>query len=352
MKVSPLLICGIFLAATSGLGAQEPKERLILKGEMRPEHAPYQFMDVLFSHDGKLIATVGGGIKVWDASSGELKQTLKPKWQVSGIAFSPDSKLLAVGVGALYHGDIEVWQVATAKLVWRQSDVLPVSKVPVIFSADGKSLISPEAQTRSPHAAKEREALPHKWALTFWDSETGKRGRTLECGMPPTLQAKLSFSAEGKRLLNLTTTFVNSPLRQIELWDVPAGKQLGKVTVEKGGVHAMSFMPDKTVAIVLHDGVEFWNLAEPKPVRTLTTGQLYNPAQSSPLAFSADGKLLACALENDVKLWDTQTGDVLGRLPLAKTFCLALSPDGKTLATTNRDGTLRLWDVATIRDRK
>jgi WD40 repeat protein len=348
MKIFTLLTCGLLLAVMSGLGPQEPKERLIIKGETGPTHAPYQFMNVVFSHDGKLIATVGGGIKVWDSGSGALKQTLKPKWDVSALAFSPDSKLLAVGVGALYHGDIEVWQVATGERVWRQSDVLPVHRVPVAFSADG-NLISPEEPTRSPTARKEREALPHKWALSFWDSDTGKRVRTLECGMPPILQGRLALSADGKRLLNVTTTSAVSPSRHIELWDVPAGKCIGKVTIEKANVIALSFMPGKTAAVGLSDRVEIWDIVGEKLVRMLKIGEIYG---AHPLAFSSDGKLLASAHENEVKLWDTQTGDVLGSLPLAKTFCLALSPDGKTLATTNRNGTLRLWEVAKIGDRK
>ncbi len=348
MKFSTLLTCGLFLSVTPGLGAQQPKERLIIKGEMGPTRAPYQFMNVVFSHDGKLIATVGGGIKVWDSGSGELKQTLKLKREVSALAFSPDSKLLAMGVGALYHGDIEVWEVASGERVWRQSDVLPVHVVPVVFSADGKTVISPEEPTS--RARKEREALPRKWALSFWAADTGKRVRTLESGMPPIVQAQLALSADGKRLLNVTTASVNSPSRHIELWDVPAGKRIGKVTIEKAYVIALSFAPGKTAAVGLWDRVEIWDIAGEKLVRTLTTGQLYSPTRG--MAFSADGKLLACALENEVKLWDTQTGDVLGSLPLAKTFCLALSPDGKTLATNNRDGTLRLWEVAKIGGRK
>jgi WD40 repeat protein len=353
MNITTLLTCGLWLAVISGLGAQEPKERLILQGEMGPTRAPYQFMNFVFSHDGKTIATVGGGLKLWDASSGVVKRTLKPKWDVYSMAFSPDDQLLALGVGALYHGDIEVWKVASGERLWRQSDVLPVHIVPMVFSADGKTLISPEEPTRSPQAQKEREALPRTRALSFWDADTGKRGRTLESAMLPIGQARLALSADGKRLLNVTTTSVNSPACQIELWDVPAGKRIGKAIIEKANnVIALSFAPDQTAAVGLHGRVEVWDIAGEKLVRTITTGELYSPAQARPMAFSADGKMLACALEKEVKLWNTQTGEVMGNLPLAKTFCLALSPDGKTLATTNRDGTLRLWEVAKIGGRK
>ena len=89
--------------------------------------------------------------------------------------------------------------------------------------------------------------------------------------------------------------------------------------VSKEGL-AISVAPDKTVADGLYDRVEYWDVTEGKVLRTLKTGKVYNPSGAKPLAFSDDGKLLACALENEVQLWETQTGDLKGSLPLAKTF--------------------------------
>ncbi len=320
---------GVWLSAAPSLCAQELKERLSLKGGRC----------VLFSHDGNTIATIGAdGLDLFDSNTGARKQTLKTA--VNGmlycsVAFSPDDQLLAVGKGFFYHGDIDVWKVPSGELLWQQTDVLGVHHVPVIFSADGKSLISPE-QATSAHVLKEREKLPAELALSFWDAATGKRSRIITGGNR--YVAQLAVSADGKQLLSATSI-------QVELWDVPAGKRSGKVTIKEAAIVALGFAADKTAAVGLQDRVEFWNVAEGKLLRTIKTGE------GCAVAFSADGTLLACATSKEVKLWDTQTGDLKVSLPLANMSGVALSPDRKTLATLNADGLIQLWDIARIVDR-
>src|SRR6516225_8159963 len=100
MRTSILSACVVLLALAPGVGAQAPKERLILKGDTEPTRAPYAFESMLFSHDGKTIATFGQGMKLWDATTGEIKKTLKPHTPaVYSMAFSPDDQLIALNVG-------------------------------------------------------------------------------------------------------------------------------------------------------------------------------------------------------------------------------------------------------------
>ena len=71
------------------------------------------------------------------------------------------------------------------------------------------------------------------------------------------------------------------------------------------------------------------------------------------MAFSPDGKTLASG-NNDgtIRLWDVATGRPIGQPLTGHTgsfLSVAFSPDGKTLASGNGDGTIRLWDVATGR---
>jgi WD40 repeat protein len=69
---------------------------------------------------------------------------------------------------------------------------------------------------------------------------------------------------------------------------------------------------------------------------------------ASNLAFSPDGKTLYCSGEDAVVAWEAVTGKELRRFEGHRglIFDMAVSPDGRLLATVGRDGSLRLWDAA------
>ena len=71
-------------------------------------------------------------------------------------------------------------------------------------------------------------------------------------------------------------------------------------------------------------------------------------------AFSSDGKTLASGSEdNTIKLWDVATGKERFTLKghTQPVWSVAFSPDGMTLASGSWDGTTKLWDVATGKER-
>jgi WD40 repeat protein len=85
------------------------------------------------------------------------------------------------------------------------------------------------------------------------------------------------------------------------------------------------------------------------------SGDLESPEgeylESFGLAFTPDGKYLF-SVSWRVQIWDVETKKLVSILPCHDdhVFSLALSPDGKILATGSADKTIGLWDVSLLLD--
>jgi WD40 repeat protein len=296
-----------------------------------------------FSPDGRRLAlSCQNGLRLWEVATGkELWRLPIDGNQLFDITFSPDGKTLA---GALISM-VRMWDVSTG----REICPIPEHRDGIGFvrlSLDG-STVTTEGQALAgvPGSGGPGKDAP---SLRYWQARTGMRmvpRRGEEHRFPPLAD----LSADGKTLVSWGK--VNS----LHLWDVATGKELNHVTY-KGEVSICKLSPDGKILVlgirerkasVVDDDVrlEVWQVGTGKFLGELEGhhGWVYS------VCFSPDGKRLASVGRKDktVRLWDVNGRKELFKFPLGEiwTWTVAFSPNGLVLAGAGIGDEIRLWDL-------
>jgi WD40 repeat protein len=178
--------------------------------------------------------------------------------------------------------------------------------------------------------------------LQIWDIASGTRLRRMETYGDLT---KIRFSQDGKLLASarLFATGDDVPMHEVCLWDVV----MGKVVHQFHGCHGFDFSPDgESIVVLSRSRCALYDLA------TRKKEQIIEPLGGAlSVSFFPDGKIIAGALHADnqfrVVLCDAATGQSLAESqPLDEAFYhVAVSADGKLLATGHNGGNVLLWDA-------
>jgi WD40 repeat protein len=154
-----------------------------------------------------------------------------------------------------------------------------------------------------------------------------------------------------------------SPPKDVILWNTGARANPPRSFQQLlANISCTAFSPDgNVVATAISDAsdpkvVKLWDLVTGAEVAAFTRGtsapssQLAGAAQAQTMLFSPDGQMLAAAFDSEIDVWTLPTGNrhttLKGHAGAATS--IAFSPDSQTLVSTSLDGTVKLWDAATL----
>jgi WD40 repeat protein len=275
---------------------------------------------VTFLPDGNFVVgeLESGGIRVWDARTGEVKKTFAQDAETGSIAeISGNGSVLAE-----ISGDevVRVWNVGTGAHV-----ELPSAKDPpaaVAVSGNGQVLAVAYANEIG--------------LVNLNDPKFQPLGAPIQGNV-----VCLTLSFDGKLLAGATAQ------GDVQVWSSPDGK-LQKNFPAGFGVSTMRFAPEGDVlALGGKDGrVSVWNL----PSGAVVFDSRKHSAIVNAIAFSADGKLLATGSDDRTAIiWEVGSGKARRTLK-GHDFTatsIAFSPGADLLAVGSGNASVVLWDVAT-----
>lgn len=280
----------------------------------------------------------------------------------AGVFTRDGRTFLTPGDATMAAAMIHAWNVADGKLLYSLKGP-PASAFVVVALVGDDHLVSAAADGN----------------LLLWD--LAKRKTVAELPRQQSAIRRLAASRSGK----LLATVGGQNLDQVRLWDLQRRQEIAVLAGNSPGIWDLDFSPDDRLlaAVDQAQAVRIWDTATRKLL------VLPRPHAELAVRFSPDGKYLATA-RDEITLWDTVTWSdegavkvptTVGYLGYARSNMLVsvglneggidfwdpaqleeqprlhyalpkgtltmanLSPDGKTLALTDKDGLVHFWPI-------
>jgi RNA polymerase sigma factor (sigma-70 family) len=303
---------------------------------------------ITLSRDGKLLAAGrDAAVTVWDVSTGKAVHELTAPAAVHELVFAPDGKSL-VGCG---NSDVTVWGTSDGRVAKKYKLAEPGSELLRTGTA-----VSPGGG----HVVQQFiDSTAANGSLRVTDLTTGKTGEEIKLSVGGA-QA-FTISPDGKRMA--WASFTDG----VVVWDIAANKQVAAFNKGEGKPklfgNSIRFSDDgERLAVTLaNEAVEVWNISQGKLEHTLGGYEAEpthrvavrlvvgasNKMTRTDLAFSADGKTVAASCGNaTVRQFDLTSGKEVAAAAGHQSGVVAVGSDGRTTVSVSKES-VRVWDAAT-----
>ena len=228
-----------------------------------------------FSSDGRWVATLSrtSGVRLWNASSGELAAPEMAHPEVLSVAFCSDATRLATSG---QDGFVRLWEIPSGRLL-----------VTTNLSSPWRCVFSPDGQWLGVARRSDRDAVLLETRTLQRVGPVLKHGNYVE---------QVAFSPDSA----LVATGSDDGTARI--WRLPRGEPASPPLALRSKCTALSFSPDgRTVATGGQDGgARVWDVQTGEPV----TPWLRHAAAISGLAFTPEGKrLCTSSADGATRLW-------------------------------------------------